>query len=121
MGDEVKIVPTVGRMVYYKSYGTPNGEYPSVDRAATITDVREVLVDEHGYIHEFPSKDNVVGELNHQCRLCVFNPEGLFFTKWLNNGEAGGQWDWMPYQKGQAKKTEELEKKCDEDSGTCQA
>jgi len=113
MSDEAKIIPTVGRMVYYKSYGTPNGEYKSVDRSANITDVREVIVDEHGMIHEFgnPGVDNVKGELTHQVRLAVFNPEGLFFTKWIFNGTEPGEWDWMPYQKGQAKKTEELENK----------
>jgi hypothetical protein len=87
---EPKIIPTVGRMVYYKSYGTPNGEYPSVNRAATIT---EVVDPETGLVS-----------------LCVFNPEGLFFNKNVRQGQEGGQWDWMPYQKGQAKKTEELEK-----------
>lgn len=90
MGDEPKIVPTVGRMVYYKSYGTPNGEYPSVDRSATITEVVD-------------AEEGVVS-------LCVFNPEGLFFNKSVKQGQEGGQWDWMPYQKGQAKKTEEAEK-----------
>lgn len=73
-------------MVYYKSYGTPNGEYPSKDRAAVVTDVRE-----RG------APDEVIPEV----RLCVMNPEGLFFTGWLSQGQEGGQWDWMPYQKDQ--------------------
>jgi len=90
MENETKIIPTVGRMVYYKSYGTPGGEYPSVDRSATITKVVD-------------AEAGIVG-------LCVFNPEGLFFNQSVKQGQAGGQWDWMPYQKGQAKKTEELEK-----------
>lgn len=78
--------PTVGRMVYYKSYGTPGGEFPSVDRAAIITDV---------------ASDDVVS-------LCIINPTGLFFNTNISKGEKPGQWDWMPYQKGQAKKTEEV-------------
>ncbi len=78
---ENKILPTVGRMVYYKSYGTPNGEYPSVDRSATIT---EVIDAEAGVVS-----------------LCVFNPEGLFFNKNVKQGQSGGQWDWMPFQKDQ--------------------
>ncbi len=28
--------PSVGRMVYYKSYGTPGGEYSSEDRTAGL-------------------------------------------------------------------------------------
>lgn len=85
------ITPTVGRMVYYKSYGTPNGEYKSVDRAAVITEV----VDAEAEI----------------VSLCVLNPTGFFFNQNLKRGQEGGQWDWMPFQKGQAQKTEELEKK----------
>ena len=72
--------PTVGRMVYYKSYGTPGGEYPSVGRAAIITDV----------FHD--------GEVS----LCVLNPEGMFFNKNVHQGDQPGQWDWMPFQKDQA-------------------
>ncbi|MFP7287998.1 hypothetical protein SFC15_17425 [Shouchella clausii] len=76
--------PTVGRVVYYKSYGTPNGEYKPENRAAIITGV----VDE---------------ETVH---LCVLNPTGMFFNLNVSKGSEGGQWDWMPYQKGQAKITE---------------
>ena len=77
----MNVLPTVGRMVYYKSYGTPGGEYPSVDRSATIT---EVIDAEAGIVS-----------------LCVFNPEGLFFNKNVKQGQSGGQWDWMPFQKDQ--------------------
>ena len=70
---------TVGSLVYYKSYGTPGGEYPSTDRAAVITAVHnETCVD-----------------------LCVFNPEGLFFNHRVMQGPRGGQWDWMPRDKEQ--------------------
>lgn len=81
--------PTVGRMVYYFSFGTPNGKYPSTERAAIITAVH-----------------------NDSCvDLCVLNPTGLFFNQNVVQGSAPGKWDWMPFQKGQAAKTEELEKK----------
>lgn len=81
------MIPTVGRVVYYKSYGTPGGEYGSEDRASIITKVHnETCID-----------------------LCVFNPTGLFFNTSVSQGDKGGQWDWMPYQKGQASKTEEIE------------
>lgn len=69
-------------MVYYKSYGTPNGEYKSLDRSATIT---EVIDAEAGIVS-----------------LCVFNPTGLFFNQNVKQGQEGGQWDWMPFQKDQA-------------------
>jgi hypothetical protein len=82
-------LPTVGRVVYYKSLGSPGGEYASVDRAAIITQV-----------HNATCVD-----------LCVLNPTGLFFNNSVTQGSAGGQWDWMPFQKGQAAKTEELESK----------
>jgi hypothetical protein len=78
--------PTVGRIVYYKSYGTPNGEFKPENRAAIITGVVD---------------DTTV-------HLTVINPTGMFFNLNVKQGENGGQWDWMPYQKGQAKKTEEV-------------
>lgn len=86
------MIPTVGRLVYYKSYGTPGGEYKSVDRAAVITQVH-----------------------NEKCvDLCVLNPTGLFFNTSVVQGSEGGQWDWMDYQKGQAAKTEQLEDRINE-------
>lgn len=42
--------------------------------------------------------------------LAVLNPTGMFFNLNVKQGNEGGQWDWMPYQKGQAQKTEQLEK-----------
>jgi len=77
MTDTIK--PTVGRVVYYKSYGTPNGEYKSEDRAAIITAIKN---------------DTTVS-------LCVLNPTGMFFNEYVEQGQEGGQWDWMPFQKDQ--------------------
>lgn len=70
--------PRVGHMVYYKSYGSPitadgTQKYPSVSRAAIVTDVTENTVS-----------------------LCVLNPEGLFFKENCTQGQEGGQWDYMP-------------------------
>lgn len=76
------ITPTVGRMVYYKARGSADGVFPKKDRAGVITDISETA-----------DGKNV--------RLCVMNPEGLFFTDWLEQGQEGGQWDWMPFQKDQ--------------------
>lgn len=83
--------PTIGRMVYYKARGSADGVFPKTDRAAVITDVR---IDDVG-----SSKESPVERI--QVRLCVMNPEGLFFTAWLTQGQEGGQWDWMPFQKDQ--------------------
>lgn len=71
--------PTVGRIVYYKSYGTPKGEYKPENRAAVVTAVAED------------------GTLS----LCVLNPTGMFFNVGVKQGQEGGQWDWMPFQKDQ--------------------
>lgn len=81
------VKPTVGRIVYYKARGSADGVFPKVDRAAIVTDVRE---------HEPTSTPAC-----YDVRLCVMNPEGLFFTDWLEQGQEGGQWDWMPFQKDQ--------------------
>jgi len=64
--------PTIGRIVLYKSYGSPNGEYTPQLRAAIVTLVSE--------------KDpTVVG-------LCITNPTGLFFNDRVNYGKREGQW-----------------------------
>lgn len=72
----VKRKPFVGARVYYQAYGTPGGEYPSVPRAATITEVGE----------------------NGVCGLCVLNPTGLFFNREIHYSETPkpGCWSWMP-------------------------
>lgn len=69
-------VPSIGRVVHYVSFGTPGGEYPSVCRAATITEVHH--------------NEQVVG-------LAVLNPTGLFFNRHNEqdeDGHAGGTWHW---------------------------
>jgi hypothetical protein len=68
------VEPTIGRIVHYVSYGTPSGEYPSVCRAAVVTEVHN---------------DTMVN-------LCVMNPEGLFFNKSVRYSEetVGGTWHW---------------------------
>jgi hypothetical protein len=66
--------PSVGRIVHYVSYGTPNGEYQSSCRAAVVTEaVDEELVS-----------------------LAVLNPEGMFFNQEVLYDEhnAGGSWHW---------------------------
>lgn len=69
--------PSVGRIVHYVSYGTPNGEYRSQDRAAVISEVPD---------HE---SDTI--------HLVVLNPTGLFFNLNVVHDEddkRGGTWHW---------------------------
>ena len=72
MGDQK---PSVGRMVHYISYGTPNGEYKPEHRAAVITKVGA------------DDPDQSVG-------LCIMNPSGLFFNESVKFGDREGQWHW---------------------------
>lgn len=89
------MTPSVGRMVHYVSYGTPNGEYKSVCRAAVITEVaasdrytvrnanNEVVVN----TYTDPGTEDV--------SLCVLNPEGFFFNRDVRRDEDGkpdGTW-----------------------------
>lgn len=78
--------PTVGRIVHYVSYGTPNGEYTQQCRAAIIT----AVVD-----------DSYVGAANEAVSLAVLNPEGMFFNQMCLHSEPdgsgmppGGTWHW---------------------------
>lgn len=52
----------IGSIVHYQAFGTPGGEYPSVPRAAIVTQL--------GGTGENPF---VVG-------LCILNPTGMFFN-----------------------------------------
>jgi hypothetical protein len=83
------MIPTVGRMVYFKSIDYYKEGYPVVDRAAAITEVHsDTVVDLH-VMHESETQ----------------------YRNKVEQGQGKHQWDWMPFQKGQAAKTEELEKK----------
>ncbi|MGG1673527.1 hypothetical protein ACIFOE_23375 [Paenibacillus sp. NRS-1783] len=66
--------PTIGRVVHYKRYGTPNGEYKSEPAAAIVTGIVD---------------DTTV-------HLCVLNPTGQFFNLNVKQGDAPGQWNWPP-------------------------
>lgn len=82
--------PSVGRIVHYVSYGTPGGEYPSVCRAAVITEVPEDLAAE--------PYDGCPNGTDGQwiAGLAVLNPEGFFFNRDAEYSEEqrGGTWHW---------------------------
>ncbi len=72
--------PTIGRIVHYVSYGTPNGEYKPEHRAAIITAVHEGYEDGSCLVS-----------------LCILNPGGVFFSSEVAQDEsdkAGGTWHW---------------------------
>lgn len=79
--------PSVGRIVHYVSYGTPNGEYTSQCRAAIITAIKET--DDAGIPLNINGVPNVVS-------LCVLNPTGQFFNEVVFYSEVpkGGTWHW---------------------------
>lgn len=68
--------PTIGRIVHYQSYGTPNGEYLPEPRASIITEVHD----------------------NQTVGLCVLNPTGQFFNREVPFAEepTPGHWNWPP-------------------------
>lgn len=65
--------PSIGRIVHYQKYGTPNGEHKSEPSAAVITQVFE----------------------NNECQLFVMNPNGVYFNKTPYSVEPKpGHWSW---------------------------
>lgn len=84
------MTPSVGRIVHYRSYGTPGGEYGQECRAAIVAAVPEGAlppIEGHGSVW---TSDSVVLD------LCVLNPTGLFFNRCGQDeeGKAGGTWHW---------------------------
>ncbi len=73
--------PSIGRIVHYQSYGTPNGEYLPEPRAAVVTELSKAE----------GSDELLVG-------LCIMNPTGLFFTRGVSYSETPkpGCWSWPP-------------------------
>lgn len=69
--------PSVGRMVHYQAYGSPNGEHKSLPRAAIITEVED--------------DGETVG-------LCVLNPTGQYFNRGtkFSHEPKPGHWNWPP-------------------------
>lgn len=65
--------PVIGDTVHYVSYGTPGGEFGRECRAAIITELTEVEVNERN-----PSGDGIYRET---VGLCVLNPTGQFFNR----------------------------------------
>lgn len=78
------MIPTIGRIVHYHSYGTPGGEYLPLPRAAIITAVR----------HDADTTEGIEGDVS----LAVLNPSGMFFDPHVEYSETPrpGHWSWPP-------------------------
>lgn len=65
------VLPTINRAVHYVSAGSADGRFPSVCRAAIVTEVPDA-----------GSQDAEVGRVG----LVVMNPTGFFFHPIKDNG-----------------------------------
>ncbi len=105
------MVPSVGRIVHYVSYGTPNGEYQAECRAAVITEVgqwvtvAETAADSYSRSEGRPIRTVEQWYYSDAVALTVFNPTGVFFNgagpvackyhePTPGSGPAGGTWHW---------------------------
>lgn len=98
-----QVPPTVGRMVHYRSYGTPGGEYEPQCRAATIAEVGAWITTRT--IPSAGSQQRTLVQMwdAEACALVVQNPTGQFFNT-CRHAEAtpddppygfpGGTWHW---------------------------
>lgn len=75
--------PSIGRIVHYKSYGTPGGEFKPECRAAVVTAVH----------NDKPVPESGVPYVD----LFIMNPTGVFLNqevKFNDEGHQGGSWHW---------------------------
>ncbi|MET7457711.1 hypothetical protein ABZT03_38850 [Streptomyces sp. NPDC005574] len=81
----------MGRVVHYRSFGTPGGEYASECRAAVVTEVPQYLTQEP--MDGCPNGTD--GEWI--ASLAVLGPSGTFFDRNVRQDEDsrdGGTWHW---------------------------
>ncbi|MBX7220332.1 MAG: hypothetical protein K1Y36_10340 [Blastocatellia bacterium] len=77
-----KQIPSIGRVVHYFAYGTPNGEFKAGEpRAAMITEV------------------DTPGEPESNVGLVVFNPTGQWFNRSVpfSAENQPGCWNWPAF------------------------
>lgn len=93
--------PIIGRVVHYRSYGTPGGEYTPECRTALVTEVGAWI--EVGVSHEGRRADGnqwrTVEQTFHEdaVALTVLNPTGTFLNQAIPHDESrekGGTWHW---------------------------
>lgn len=93
-------IPSVSRMVHYVSFGTPGGEYPSVCRAAVITQVGGwVTIDEEHFKVDGGDEQRILTQkwVGDVCALNVLNPTGEFFNECQHDEDTKkpGTWHWV--------------------------
>lgn len=85
---DLMILPSVGRVVHYRSRGSADGRYEPECRAAIVTavgDYPEGISD--------ADRPNIAVPVS----LCVLNPYGMFFDQDVMQseiGREGGTWHW---------------------------
>jgi len=85
--------PTVGRIVHYVSFGTPDGEYTSQCRAAIVAGVPEGALSP---TPPDPATARLWDSSAAVCDLAVLNPSGMFFNRCPQSeiDHLGGTWHW---------------------------
>lgn len=69
--------PSIGRVVHYHRYGSPDGTHKPEPSAAVVT--------------------KVLDESTNRCQLFVMNPNGLYFNDTPFSEEPKpGHWNWPP-------------------------
>jgi hypothetical protein len=94
--------PSVGRIVHYRSFGTPGGEYASKCRAAVIAEVgcwvtkSTQYVAAHDATDQHRARDLRQWFVEDACSLAVLNPAGEFFNECEHSEDnhRGGTWHW---------------------------
>lgn len=88
-------LPKIGDTVHYQAYGTPGGEYQSVCRAATVTEVGQWIVMEETAHNSFSSSDGrpirsqVQWLWEDALAMHVHNPTGLFINGGIRHDTGG--------------------------------
>ena len=88
--------PSVGRIVHYRSFGTPGGEFTPECRAAIITGV-QAHVEQAADRTKPPHLAEVIETERYTADLFVMNPTGVFLNQACAQDEAeqrGGTWHW---------------------------
>lgn len=73
-------MPTIGRIVHYKTRGSADGVYPPTNFAAIITEICDGKA-------SLDAGENCVN-------LAVFGPQGLRFELHVQQGDNAAQWNW---------------------------
>ncbi|MGI5292890.1 hypothetical protein ACQEVF_57600 [Nonomuraea polychroma] len=87
--------PTLGQLVHYQSYGTPQGEHPSTCRAAMVAETGQWIT-ENTVTHPGPTRTLQQRWDPEACAVVVLNPAGTYFNTVAHDEtrQTGGTWHW---------------------------